>query len=61
MAMCLSCRFTGSGGRKRNLGERVVLDLARKLEVLLYFDSYFISVPLLSSLLLKDLHGCGTA
>ena len=54
----------GSGGRQHNLGERVVLDLSRKLEGLhyhMYFDNYFTSVSLLSSLLSKGLYGCGTA
>ena len=54
----------GFGGRERNLGERVVLDLSKKLEGLhyhLYFDNYFTSVSFLSSLLSKGLYGCGTA
>ena len=55
--MCEFQVYTGrqqSGGREVNIGGRVVLDLARRLEgknYHLYFDNFFTSVTLLSNLL----------
>ena len=59
--------YTGraeSGDREHNLGGRVVLDLARRLEgknYHLYFDNFFTSVALVSSLQSRGVYGCGTA
>ena len=56
--------YTGrSEGVQDSLGKRVVLGLSQKLEGLryhLYFDNFFTSVSLLSSLLDKGLYACGT-
>ena len=59
--------YTGqsaTGEREVNLGGRVALDLARRLEgkhYHLYFDNFFTSYTLLSSLLSKGVYACGTA
>ena len=57
--------YTGrSEGVQDGLGKRVVLGLSQKLEGLryhLYFDNFFSSVSLLSTLLDKGLYACGTA
>ena len=56
--------YTGrSEGVQDSLGKRVVLGLSQKLEGLRYhpyFDNFFTSVSLLSSLLDKGLYACGT-
>ena len=56
--------YTGrSEGVQDSLGKRVVLGLSQKLEGLryhLYFDNFFTSVSLLSSLLDRGLYACGT-
>lgn len=47
-----------------SLGKRVVLRLSKSLEgqrYHLYFDNFFTSVSLLSTLLSKGLYACGTA
>ena len=52
------------GEKEINLGGRVVLDLTQKLEgrhYHIYFDNFFTSTTLLSSLLSRGLYACGTA
>ena len=57
--------YTGrSSSEQDGLGKRVVLDLSRRLQggyYHLYFDNYFSSVPLLTTLLDNGLYACGTA
>ena len=58
--------YTGrspSGDRVVNLGGRVVLDLARRLEgkYHLYFDNFFTSVTLFSNLQSRGVYARGTA
>ena len=57
--------YTGKEeGVQDGLGKRVVLDLSQHLNGLrhhLYFDNFFCSVALLTSLLEKGLYACGTA
>ena len=59
--------YTGrsaSGEKEINLGGRVVLDLTQKLEgrhYHIYFDNFFTSTTLLSSLLSRGFYACGTA
>ena len=57
--------YTGKEeGVQDGLGKRVVLDLSQHLNGLrhhLYFDNFFCSVSLLTSLLEKGLYACGTA
>ena len=62
------CEFQVYTGREEgaqdSLGTRVVLALSEKLEgqrYHLYFDNFFSSVSLLSTLLSKGLYACGTA
>ena len=65
--MCEFQIYTGrkeSGEREINLGGRVVLDLTKTLEghyYHIYFDNFFTSAMLLSSLLSRGLYACGTA
>ena len=62
--MCEVQVYTGKGDdTEGGLGQRVVLDLARKLEgkkYHLYFDNFFCSVTLLTTLLQRGLYACGT-
>ena len=57
--------YTGrSEGGEGGLATRVVLDLSRKLEgkkYHLYFDNFFTSVSLLTTLHQRGLYACGTA
>jgi len=63
--MCELQVYTGKAESvEEGLGKRVVLDLARQLEgkkYHLYFDNFFSSVSLLTTLREKGLYGCGTA
>ena len=63
--MCEVQVYTGkSDSVEGGLGKCVVLDLARKLEgkkYHLYFDNFFSSVSLLSTLLKRGLYACGSA
>ena len=63
--MCEFQVYTGkSGEAEGGLGKRLVLDLTRELEEKkyhLYFDNFFSSVSLLTTLLQKGLYACGTA
>ena len=60
--MCGVQVYTGKGDdREGGLGQRVVLDLARKLEgkkYHLYFDNFFCSVSLLTKLLQRGASVC---
>ena len=63
--MCETQVYTGkSDGVEGGLGKRVILDLSKRLEgkkYHLYFDNFFSSVSLLTTLLEKGLYACGTA
>ena len=62
--MCEVQVYTGKADEvEGGLGKRVVLDLATKLEgkkYHLYFDNFFCSVSLLTTLLQRGLYACGT-
>lgn len=57
--------YTGRADSEEDgLGKRVVLDLVRQVEGRkhhVYFDNFFNSVSLLTTLRAKGLYGCGTA
>ena len=63
--MCETQVYTGkSDGVEGGLGKRVILDLSKTLEgkkYHLYFDNFFSSVSLLTTLLEKGLYACVTA
>ena len=59
---CLEILSTGrADSEEGGLGKRVVLDLVKGRKHHIYFDNFFDSVSLLTTLQEKGLYGCGTA